>query len=229
MTSDVESAAGRVIDLPVAIRRGDVLHFLGYPEGQAPAERIDRLMDDTIRVARHLVSPRGLFLRHPVSRAGELGLEPMEASGLVIGLVTIGSELDRQVDALVAMGAPTRALLLDAAGSAAVEEAADRLGATIASSGEGISESEPVPHVSCRVSPGYGSWPIMAQRMVFELLPHDEVGVELLPTMLMVPRKSISFAMWLGADRRPIAGLSGCARCGLVQCRYRKPGTAERT
>jgi len=79
------------------------------------------------------------------------------------------------------------------------------------------------------VSPGYGSWGIHSQKALFDRLPHHRIGVDLLPTMLMTPRKSISFAMWLGADRRPLAGLSGCARCGLVECRYRKPERVDRT
>jgi len=219
--------AGEVIELPVTIRRGDVLHFLGYPEGQLPADRIERLIDDTIREARRFAAPRGVFLSHPVDRSSEIGLEPIEASGLVIGLVTIGYDLERHVNDLVSIGAPTRALLLDAAGSAAVEEVADRLGSLIAGE-EDLGSDAPVPHVSCRVSPGYGSWDVRSQRALFDLLPHYRVGVDLLPTMLMAPRKSISFAMWLGADRRPLAGLSGCARCGLVECRYRKVERVER-
>ena len=39
---------------------------------------------------------------------------------------------------------------------------------------------------------------------------------------MMVPRKSISFAMWLGARERPAAGLAGCIRCTLEHCRYRR-------
>ena len=61
-----------------------------------------------------------------------------------------------------------------------------------------------------------------AQRQLFSRLPAREVGVKLQPSLLMVPRKSISFAMWLGAEARPVAGLSGCARCHLEHCRYRR-------
>lgn len=216
---------GRVHELSVSIRREDVLHFLGYPTGQSPASRIGVLVEGTILEARRLASARGTFVRHPVERSRGLGLEPLEATALVIGLVTVGAELDRAVDGLVAEGEPTRALLLDAAGSAAAEEAADRLSAVAAGTETMAGASSPAPHVSCRVSPGYGGWSIRAQTSVFAALPHDALGVSLLPSMLMTPRKSISFAMWLGADRRPLAGLSGCARCGLVQCRYRRTGS----
>jgi len=218
------TARGEVFSLPVTIERDEVLHFLGYPDDRKPFGRIAGLLGDMIREARRLARPRGVFEMLPVERADGLGLDPMEAARLVAGLVTIGSGIESQSTELLRAGAVTEALLLDAAGSAAVEEAADRLGALIA----GETRNEPADdrsrasHLSCRVSPGYGKWPITAQRALFELLPHEALGVELLPTMIMSPRKSISFAMWLGADARPIAGLSGCSRCELETCRYRR-------
>jgi len=75
--------------------------------------------------------------------------------------------------------------------------------------------------LQCRLSPGYGRWSLQSQPSLFALLPHAELGIELLPSMLMVPRKSISFAMWLGATVRPTTGLAGCPSCGLERCRYR--------
>ena len=111
----------------------------------------------------------------------------------------------------------TRALLLDAAGSAAAEEAADRLGAVIAGD-----SSRDDPRVTCRLSPGFGRWTLDNQPSLFGLLPHTDLGVHLEPSMMMVPRKSISFAMWLGARERPAAGLTGCDSCTLQHCRYRR-------
>jgi len=213
-----------VVSLSVTIERDDVLHFLGYPDDRKPFGRIAGLLGDMIREARRLVRPRGVFELLPVERAAGLGLDPIEATRLVAGLVTIGEGIESRSTELLRAGAVTEALLLDAAGSAAVEEAADRLGALIAGEApdETAGERSRASQLSCRISPGYGKWPISAQRALFDLLPHDALGVELLPTMLMAPRKSVSFAMWLGADARPIAGLSGCSRCGLESCRYRR-------
>lgn len=208
----------RVHRLPVAIREGDVLHFLGYPEGMKPPKRTAERLDRVLEEARPLVEARGLLLELNPERAGEAGLDRMEASGLVLGLVTAGAKIEALAEERIREGDATAALMLEAAGSAAAEEAADRLGAVIAGHGDD-GEGEPI---SCRISPGYGGWPLEAQRAVFDLLPHKEVGVELLPSMLMIPRKSISFAMWLGADAAPARGLSGCALCRLERCRYRR-------
>lgn len=210
------------IALPVTITREEVLHFLGYPGGTHAPERIETMLVQTLAEARRLASGRGVYASLPVERAGEVGLERIDATGLVIGMVTAGDGIERRAAEAMARGAATEALLLDAAGSAAAEEAADRLGAVI--SGDETGEPRPV---SCRVSPGYGHWSIASQTALFERLPHEAIGVTLLPSMLMVPRKSISFAMWLGADTRPIAGLAGCARCRLEHCRYRRVAASE--
>jgi len=216
--------------LQVTIRRQDVLHFLGYPEGREPAGPIERRLDAVLAEARSLADGRGVFCHLPADAASALGLEAIAAEQLVTGLVTVGGGIETRATALLSEGDSVGALLLDAAGSAAVEEAADRLGAVIAgdpgddSAGDTTEPDEDAPALSCRISPGYGRWKLESQSALFATLPHRELGVTLLPSLLMTPRKSISFAMWLGADARPVAGLSGCDRCLLTTCRYRKGG-----
>jgi len=142
----------------------------------------------------------------------------IDADGLVLGLVTAGGGIERRVTELLGRGEAARALLLDAAGSAAAEEAAHRLSVRVVGGRTSVGAD-----VGCRVSPGYGRWPLSAQEALFARLPHDAVGVSLNPSMMMVPRKSISFALWIGARGAPRSGLSGCDTCGLAQCRYRRP------
>ncbi|MEW6366881.1 MAG: hypothetical protein AB1714_19820 [Acidobacteriota bacterium] len=208
-----------MLSLDVNIRREDVLHFLGYPRERPPAPRMQSLLDAAIAEAQRLVRPAGVFRELRVAASSEIGLRAEKAEGLLIGLVTIGPGIEDRVTRLLRDGNMTRALIVDACGSAAAETAADCLGALIV--GETVGDAA---QVSCRVSPGYGRWPLSAQRALFDLLPHRELGVSLRQSMMMIPRKSISFAMWLGASARPLAGLSGCARCGLAHCRYRRSG-----
>ena len=224
-TSPVREGAPVALDL--VVERTGVLHFLGYPDRQSPPDRMEGLLDEAIRVARSLVYARGVFVRIPAARAADLDLEPVDATGLVLGMVTIGDAIETRVSELLRIGAATRSLFLDAAGNAAVEEAANRLGEMITENGEAPAKSaarksRSARHVSCRISPGYGRWPVTAQRALFDVVPHRAIGVSLLPTMLMTPRKTISFAMWLGAGARRIAGLSGCTLCELERCRYRR-------
>lgn len=180
--------------------------------------------------------------------AVELPLPGPESSlsGFVLGLVTIGAGLEARVAEALHAGAAHDALLLDAIGSAAAEAAADAMGNLIAelnarpdpgldlgidpgpAAGPNASPSAGVdlhpdsgrsPQPSpCRVSPGYGGWPLTAQRAVFARLPHEATGVRLLPSMLMVPQKSVTFAMWFDADGQVIAGKGGCSHCTQAPC-----------
>ncbi len=229
-----------LVDSSLSVARADVLHFLGYPDGHTPRPRIADLLDECLAEARGLVRGRGVWTTLEPHEAPAVGLEPIAASGLVIGLVTAGAAIVAAASARMERGDATGALLLDACGSAAAEEAADRISAAIVAAvsgdvagvgGEGGAASGAVAApgdagraatVSCRISPGYGSWRLTSQEALFARLPHRAIGVHLKHSLLMVPRKSVSFAMWLGADARPLAGLSGCARCELESCRYRR-------
>ena len=217
---------GDRIDLALTIRHRDVMHFLGYPEGRAPAERISVKLEAMLAEARSLADGRGAFRLLERDEAARLGLEPVPEARLVIGLVSAGERIEARASEYMEGGDPVAALILDSAGSAAAEEAADRLGAIIA--GE-PGDRDSVATLSCRISPGYGGWKLDAQAALFERLPHEALGVALTPSMLMLPRKAVSFAMWLGADARPVAGLSGCSRCELETCRYRTEPRSEGT
>lgn len=207
------------LTLPVPIRYEHVLAFLGYPADHRPPPRIEKRIRPLLESARELAAARGAYRHLAVETAQEVGLEPLPAAGLVIGLVTAGREIESRVTELLDSGAATDGLLLDAMGSVAAEEAADLLGLRIVG-GVGADDAH-APPLSCRISPGYGRWPLASQTALFARLPHQELQIELRPSLLMVPRKSISFAMWMGADARPIAGLSGCEQCNLERCRYR--------
>jgi len=212
-----------VVALDVTLAREAVVSFLDYPPGHAPPARIATLLDELLPEARGLVQARGAVAELDPERAGDLGLPRLDADGLVLGLVTIGGALEARASELASASQATRALLLDAAGSAAAEEAADRLSALLVAGPAEPSGGPPEPAsaVPCRLSPGFGRWPLERQRELFACVPHQELGVRLSPACLMVPRKSISFALWLGA-REPIGfGLRGCAHCTLERCRHR--------
>ncbi len=205
--------------LPVSIHIDEVRRLLGYPADRKPSPPVAALLEPVLAEARRRARGRGLFERLPPSRAGALGLEPVEARALAVGLVTVGAAIEERASELVARGEDTAALILDAAGSAAAEEAADRLSGIIAERGE---RGDVSPTASCRMSPGYHGWPIACQAALFEVLPADALGVTLLPSKLMVPRKSVSFAMWLGATSAVRRDLGGCEQCPMDRCRYRR-------
>jgi hypothetical protein len=211
--------AGAVVPIAVAIRRPEVIRFLGCPEDHVLPPALAALLDEALAEARRLVQARGAFVEVAPERAAEVGLTPVRARGLALGLVTAGAAIEERAAAVGRSGEAARALVLDAAGSAAVEEAADRLGALIAGGAAAPDDPGTLP---CRVSPGYPGWALTDQPRLFRLLPHAALGVTLLPSAMMVPEKSISFAMWLGRTGRA-PGAGGCSRCGLARCRFRRP------
>lgn len=218
-------------ELEIVLDRAEVLRLLGYPPGHVPPLRIEAMLAASLEQARRLARPRGVWQRLEPAAAAAAGIPGADGtgsapSGFVLALATIGPDLEEEATGAARGGETTRALVLDAAGSAATEAAADalgrmaaaRCGAPDADGGNRNKEAAP----PCRISPGYGDWPLSAQRALFSLLPHEAVGVRLLPSLLMVPRKSISFGFWLDAEGTPVTAGSGCARCPLAACACRR-------
>lgn len=205
--------------LTVHISYNSVCHFLGYPKDREPRPSQKTRIEQIILSARTLVRPRGLYRELGPDRARDLELELNGGATLVAGLVTIGHRLERQVTQCLQRGEDFEALVLDAAGSAAVEEAADRLG-TLIVQGE---QDDKASCQLCRLSPGYGRFALEAQKVLLGLLPHHTLGVRLTPACLMVPKKSISFVLLLGErGGKATAEWAGCRYCGMKRCRYRR-------
>lgn len=167
----------------------EVTRLLRY-RGRTPSKRSRELLAEAIELAKQLVCPRGMydfFERFPGPPAVFNAVH-----AVALGIVTIGGELEQRVATLNAAHEYPLAVALDAAGSAAVEQLADRVNEQIDAEARrrGL-------HPGKRISPGYGRWPVTDQRSLFELLPGREIGVSLTDECLMVPLKSISFAVRL--------------------------------
>lgn len=207
---------GEIIHLDVNIPYEEVLHFLGYPEDHNPREDIVESIRVNIEEAQDLIDCRGLFLDFDIKNSSRFGLKERKADSLAICLVTIGDKLENRIQQYFQKKRPDSALFLDAAGSAAVEEAADQLGKIVSSNKTNQEKNYP-----CRVSPGYGTWSIEWQTEIFKALPHTSVGVELLPSLLMLPKKSVSFAQWIGS-KSGNKTIRNCSNCRMKNCHYRR-------
>jgi hypothetical protein len=166
--------------------------------------------------AIELIAPRGayaLVARRQVAASGM----PGPAATVGVAVCTIGPALEAASDRAARAGEMLDALVLDAIGSAAAEAAADALNLEICSAAgaRGV-------EAAARVSPGYGDWDTAGQRALLDLLPIRDLGIELTAGAMMVPRKSVSFAVNLVPPGRGGAhGAPSCARCGLLRCRHR--------
>ena len=200
----------------VNVERGEVLRMLGYRRGGKPSAKVAARLDTLWPAAMALLEPVGVWRSVDIAEAHSCEM-PSPTPSVGIGLATIGARLEARVTACGAQDQPLDALLLDAFGSVAVESVTDIVNAQICSyaTAEG---HNPAP----RISPGYGRWQVTAQPAFFALLPACEVGISLTENGMMVPHKSVSFAVrYRGTPSTERARVSRCERCGSRTCAYR--------
>jgi hypothetical protein len=205
-----------VLDLEVDVARDEVYRYLGYRRGGRRSARSQERLAELWPKALGLLHPRGAHRVVERSRAAAAGM-PEAAARVGVAVCTIGPDLEEASTACAASGEILDALLLDAIGSAAAEAAADSLNLAICT----VAADAGV-YPTARVSPGYGSWDVSFQGKLLALLPARELGIALTTGLMMVPRKSVSFAV--SFEERPPEGHragSACERCGLERCRHR--------
>jgi hypothetical protein len=124
--------------------------------------------------------------------------------------------LEERVSALFAAGNPVRAMAVDGAGTAAIRELTRRVGERLCDEARQRDLT-----AGMRASPGEDGWLIEQQRVLFDLLPANEIGIQLTDHCLMVPRKSTSFVIGLGPAMRADATVCDfCAR--RERCAWRQ-------
>ena len=221
-----------VEEAPVSIEPREVLRFQGYQAGSGQVkEVIQRLVQSQIDHSYRLIQPQALFCIFPscLCSRGRIKLEGERefAVGkvarnwtglkyLALAICTIGLALEREVSRLFSVGEYAAAVMLDSAGTAAVESLTDYVNNIVCqqalSKGLGVTP---------RISPGYGDWALQEQRIVFALLPGDKIGVTLTEKYMMQPRKSLSFAIGIGEGFTIEKNVSRCRHCGMSNCPYR--------
>jgi len=164
------------------------------------------------------VHPGEVVLKEVRLRSKGLAKLWAPAQEVALILCTIGPALDEQVSAHFVASDPLRGLVLDAIGTAALEELAEeacRLIAEVAK-GKGWEASAPL-------SPGNLDWGLEEQRVFFDLLPAEGIGLRLRESYQMTPLKTLSLAMGLGGEVLPSIEESPCTYCSLSRtCRYRR-------
>jgi hypothetical protein len=136
------------------------------------------------------------------------------ASQIIVILATIGEVLEQHVSRIWDANM-VYALALDGAGSAAVEALANAACQYFEekAAGEGL-------QVSIPLSPGMVDWPVSeGQPQIFQLLGEAGTAVQLTPASVMIPKKSLTMVLGIGADMKS-SGRT-CDFCVMRQtCRY---------
>ncbi|MEG6584428.1 methionine synthase [Dendrosporobacter sp. 1207_IL3150] len=142
-----------------------------------------------------------------------------EASKLAVLAVTIGEELEKAITEHFSKGNYSYALLLDAAGTTAVEMAADQISKAIGQQANSIGYT-----TLTRFSPGYGDWDITAQPDVLALAKGIEAGINVTTSCMLIPRKSVTAVIGFVAGNKDINLITKekCSYCNQLNCVSRK-------
>jgi hypothetical protein len=211
-------SARHVIALGINVSRDEVLRYLRASDRDARPSRGARRLDELWGEAIAMLDPRGAWALVDGATAAATGM-PEPGEDVAVGVCTVGPALEDASSERAGRGRLLDALVLDAIGSAAAETAADALNLLVCEAATARGR-EAAP----RVSPGYGGWDTVCQARLLALLPTAELGIRLTPGSMMVPRKSVSFAVSLVAQGAPRAHRAEkCPRCGLLRCRHRIP------
>lgn len=210
------SETATALTLEIEVAPDEVRRYLGYPPGERGSARSEERLDALWPLAMSLAAPRGAYTLLDRESAVATGMpEPAELVGAAV--CTIGAALEEESARRAGAGEMLDALVLDAIGSAAAEAAADALNLELCSlaAARGLAAWP-------RVSPGYGEWDTACQGALLATLPIAELGISLTSGSMMVPRKSVSFAVRLDAARPGSRhDAARCARCGRERCRHR--------
>lgn len=172
----------------IAIPTQKICVRIGY---RTSSDRISSSVIDSIEGAKtraaELVNPRAICRildysetnRHPIFE---------HAKKVALCICTIGPQIESESSQLMKSDEMMKALILDAIGSEAVEQVARQVDRLLC---EKAREMDLWP--SKRFSPGYKSWNIEEQRYIFRMIPGEDIGVTLNESLMMIPRKSVSF------------------------------------
>jgi hypothetical protein len=135
---------------------------------------------------------------------------------IICFMATIGSGIEKEIARLTDENRLSDAYILDSMGSVVVENIVEefhqRLTARYGSEDKGV---------TLRFSPGYCDWPITEQKTLFKSFDSNAIGIELLYSCLMRPRKSISgvFGVYSNITRGPY---NPCLYCPKKNCEARR-------
>jgi cobalamin-dependent methionine synthase I len=207
----------------ISLREKDIVYYLQRTGNSSTLSTRKALTSDLKLqidrmepIAIKLFKPKGIF---KIFCASELPARECfaEADKIALAIVTIGISLPQEVNNLMNSGEYVDGVILDAFGSAGVEEVADQIDREI----KEIARDQKLQY-SQRYSPGYCQWGVQDQQIIFNHLPGQEIGVSLSEGFMMNPIKSVSFAINIGKNIKKSKWEMRCKTCeDRGQCTYR--------
>ncbi|MBU1339686.1 MAG: hypothetical protein KKD56_11550 [Acidobacteria bacterium] len=217
--------------ISVDIPEKPLLHRIGkLREEQKISKRLKKELQKAVWEIRNHAQPKAVFHVVPVYRnngsivlnnkvfihSKKLALILNPCRKVAVFLTTIGAEVDRIIKQHM-KNRPHFGFLLDAAASVAAESVAQYVQDYIE---DNLQEDE---KTTLRFSPGYCDWPLEEQKKIFNIVPHESIGVNLSESYLMSPRKSISGVIGICPSACLEASRNACLICAKPNCLHRRP------
>ncbi len=209
------------------LNENEILLYLGYRGQECPPE-VEKQIGRCVEAVTAVAVPRLIWRRLPLEE-GALSMLPLEGKDIskllencqeaVLMAVTLGSGVER----LLMQHEVTNmadAVIMDACASTAIENVANNFEADLREvlKAEGL-------FLTDRFSPGYGDLPLSVQKRFCAVLDTErKIGLSVSPSMLLIPRKSVTAVMGISKTPKPLRK-RGCENCAMFRtCAFRKEG-----
>jgi hypothetical protein len=210
-----------------ALTGNDLARAMGY---SAPPEAIARAIEKIIPVCAESIRPSAGFAVYQIQSSEEdwirisdvtlytdriIGKALSGADHVAVFAGTIGGDLERCADQFMSAGETLLGYVTDVAGSTAAEKVAGIVHAAVKDRIVSMGFT-----AGNRYSPGYCGWDVSQQRQLFSLLPDRFCGIEITPSSMMLPVKSVSGIIPAGLRvmHKPYA----CGSCSRTDCARRQ-------
>lgn len=216
------------------ISKNEVLRYLGY-KNQNMNEEMQKLIDNTIKEAREIAVSLFTYKLFNIEvfeqeikltdcnfilRGKDIARHLKDSEKCAIMAVTIGAAIDNNIRYLSKVN-NTKALILDACGTEAVENTCNEAEGELRK----LAERKGL-QLTSRYSPGYGDFPLDIQPKLIRLLNADiRIGLTSTENFILLPRKSVTAIM--GLTKVQNNRKKSCDECSAVEsCLYRREGNS---
>lgn len=219
--------------LKLDINKEEVLRYLGY-KGQDIDRNINAEIDECRKEIKNIIMPRVVYSYKEIRQSNE-GVEVINTNLILEGkdihehlknskqcalmAVTLGNEIERKTR-LYEKTNLTKAIILDACATTAVEEICDIVESDIRKKviQEGMD-------ITFRYSPGYGDLPLDVQNSFLRALDaQKKIGLTVSENNLLFPRKSVTAIIGIidnGIEKKR----KSCKECNNYEkCSFRREG-----
>lgn len=217
----------------LAINKEEVLRYLGY-KGQDIDENIMEMIEECRKEIKKIITPRVIYKYKDID-IKEYGVEVLNTNLILTGndiknhlknsrecvlmAVTLGNDIEKKTR-LYEKTNLTKALILDAYATTAVEEVCDSIEETVKEyvKAKGMD-------ITFRYSPGYGDLPLGVQNSFLRVLEAQKlIGLTVSENNLLFPRKSVTAI--IGIVNKDIKNKKkSCKECSNYKyCNFRREG-----